>query len=31
MMVPLPGTTDLKPGAASHPFFGITAGSWWMQ
>ena len=23
MMVPLPGTTDLKPGAASHPFFGI--------
>jgi acetyl-CoA synthetase len=23
MMVPLPGTTDLKPGAASHPFFGV--------
>ena len=23
MMVPLPGATDQKPGAASHPFFGI--------
>ena len=23
MMVPLPGATDMKPGAASHPFFGI--------
>ena len=23
MMVPLPGTSDQKPGAASHPFFGI--------
>lgn len=23
MMVPIPGTTDQKPGAASHPFFGI--------
>ncbi|MEL7129021.1 MAG: acetate--CoA ligase [Pseudomonadota bacterium] len=23
MMVPLPGATDMKPGAASHPFFGV--------
>ncbi len=23
MIVPLPGTTDMKPGAGSHPFFGI--------
>ncbi len=23
MIVPLPGTTDMKPGAASHPFFGV--------
>ncbi len=23
MMVPLPGVTTMKPGAASHPFFGI--------
>jgi len=23
MITPLPGVTDLKPGAASHPFFGI--------
>lgn len=23
MLVPLPGTTDMKPGAASHPFFGV--------
>ena len=23
MIVPLPGATDMKPGAASHPFFGI--------
>ncbi|GAB5456388.1 MAG: hypothetical protein Hens2KO_26170 [Henriciella sp.] len=23
MMVPLPGATDQKPGAASHPFFGV--------
>ncbi|MEM1150842.1 MAG: acetate--CoA ligase [Pseudomonadota bacterium] len=23
MMVPLPGTTDMKPGAAMNPFFGI--------
>ncbi|MEM7664002.1 MAG: acetate--CoA ligase [Pseudomonadota bacterium] len=23
MMVPLPGATDMKPGAASHPMFGI--------
>lgn len=23
MMVPIPGATDQKPGAASHPFFGI--------
>ncbi|MEM7767095.1 MAG: acetate--CoA ligase, partial [Pseudomonadota bacterium] len=23
MMVPLPGASDMKPGAASHPFFGI--------
>ena len=23
MIVPLPGTTDLKPGAGSHPFFGV--------
>ncbi|MEM8616535.1 MAG: acetate--CoA ligase [Pseudomonadota bacterium] len=23
LMVPLPGATDMKPGAASHPFFGI--------
>ena len=22
-MVPLPGATDMKPGAASHPFFGV--------
>lgn len=25
MMVPLPGATDMKPGAASHPFFGVQA------
>jgi len=24
MIVPLPGTTDMKPGAGSHPFFGVT-------
>ncbi|ADM09892.1 putative acetyl-coenzyme a synthetase protein [Parvularcula bermudensis HTCC2503] len=24
MMMPIPGTTDQKPGAASHPFFGVT-------
>ncbi len=23
MIVPLPGTSDMKPGAGSHPFFGI--------
>ena len=23
MIVPLPGTTDMKPGAGSHPFFGV--------
>lgn len=23
LMVPLPGATDMKPGAASHPFFGV--------
>ena len=23
MIVPLPGATDMKPGAASHPFFGV--------
>ncbi|MDP3459939.1 MAG: acetate--CoA ligase [Hyphomonas sp.] len=23
LIVPLPGTTDMKPGAGSHPFFGI--------
>ena len=23
MMAPLPGATDMKPGAASHPFFGV--------
>ncbi|MEM6411887.1 MAG: acetate--CoA ligase [Pseudomonadota bacterium] len=23
MMVPLPGATDMKPGAASHPMFGV--------
>lgn len=23
MIVPLPGTTDMKPGAAAHPFFGV--------
>ena len=23
MIVPLPGKTDMKPGAGSHPFFGI--------
>ena len=23
MIVPLPGATDMKPGAGSHPFFGI--------
>ena len=23
MIVPLPGTTEMKPGAGSHPFFGI--------
>jgi acetyl-CoA synthetase len=23
MMVPLPGASDMKPGAASHPFFGV--------
>ena len=23
MIVPLPGTTPMKPGAGSHPFFGI--------
>lgn len=23
LMVPLPGATEMKPGAASHPFFGI--------
>ena len=23
LIVPLPGATDMKPGAASHPFFGI--------
>lgn len=24
MIVPLPGASDMKPGAGSHPFFGIT-------
>tara|TARA_R110001599_G_scaffold141676_3_gene322147 strand:- start:3300 stop:5246 length:1947 start_codon:yes stop_codon:yes gene_type:complete len=24
MIVPIPGTTDMKPGAGSHPFFGVT-------
>ncbi len=23
LIVPLPGTTDMKPGAGSHPFFGV--------
>lgn len=25
MITPLPGATDLKPGSASHPFFGVQA------
>ena len=27
LITPLPGATDLKPGSATRPFFGVTAGA----